>query len=61
MKKNNSHVALDAHNEHLKWTFIPNDSSLFMVMHQEKKRNIHLIDVPCIQNFYIGILSIGIF
>ena len=35
MKKNNSHVALDAHNEHLKWTFIPNDSSLFMVMHQE--------------------------
>ena len=60
MKKNNSHVVLDAHNEHLKWTFIPNDSSLFMLMHQ-KKRNTHLIDVSCIQNFDIGILSIGIF
>ena len=60
MKKNNSHIALGAHYKHLKWTFIPNDSSLFMLMHQEK-RNTHLIDVPCIQSFDIGILPVGIF
>ena len=60
MKKNNSHVALDAHYKHLKWTFIPNDSSLFMLMEQDK-RNSHLIDVPCIQSFHIEILQIGIF
>ena len=60
MKKNNSHVALDAHNEHLKWTSIPSASSICMLMHQEK-RNSHPIDVPCIQSFHIGILQIGIF
>ena len=60
MKKNNSHIALGAHYKHLKWTFIPNGSSIFILMQQEK-RNSYLIDVPCIQSFHIGILQIDIF
>ena len=60
MKKNNSHIALGAHNKHLKWTFIPNGSSIFILM-QQGKRNSYLIDVPCIQSFHIGILQIDIF
>lgn len=38
MKKNNSHIALGAHYKHLKWTFIPNGSSIFILMQQEKKK-----------------------
>ena len=44
MKKNNSHIALGAHKKHLKWTFIPNGSSIFILM-QQGKRNSYLIDV----------------
>lgn len=44
MKKNNSHIALGAHYKHLKWTFIPNGSSIFILMQQEK-RNSYLIRV----------------
>ena len=32
MMKNNSHIVLDAHNEHLKWTFIPYVSSLSILI-----------------------------
>ena len=39
MKKNNSHIALGAHYKHLKWTFIPNGSSIFILMQQEKRNS----------------------
>ena len=60
MKENNSHVALDAHNEHLKWTFIPRVSSLFILVQQEKSYS-PLIDSFCLKSLYIWILQISIF
>ena len=60
MKENNSHIALGAHYKHLKWTFIPRVSSLFILVQQEKSYS-PLIDSFCLKSLYIWILQISIF